>query len=105
MFSVMTFVRRRPEMSLEEFEHYWRSVHVPITLAHTAVKRYRIGIYRDTMGDGITQPWDGWAILTYESREAWEADEQSPESIASQQDVPKFLSALHAVVVDTTDYR
>jgi uncharacterized protein (TIGR02118 family) len=104
MFSVMTFVKRRDDMSFADFEKYWRDVHVPITLAHPLVRQYRIGIYREALGGG-PQPWDGWAILSFDSREDWEADEVSPESRVSQEDVPKFLSRLEAVVLETTDYR
>lgn len=99
----MTFVRKRADLSQEEFERYWREVHVPITLAHDPVRSYRVGIFRP----GLAQhpEWDGWAILTYDDKRAWEEDEKSVESRISGEDVPNFLDELQAFVVETTDYR
>lgn len=103
MFSVMTFVRKRADLSQEEFERYWREVHVPITLAHQPVRSYRVGVFRN--GLDALERWDGWAILTYDDEDAWREDERSVESRISAEDVPNFLEELSAVVVDTHDYR
>ena len=40
MIKVCELVRRRPGMSVEEFQAYWRDVHGPIVAALPGLRRY-----------------------------------------------------------------
>jgi len=77
----LTFVlRRRPELSREEFQEYWRRRHGPLVAAHST----RLGIFRyvqvhtvdDPVNDqmaqargGMEPPYDGVAELWWWTRE------------------------------------
>lgn len=104
MFRVLHLVRRRDGMSLEEFESYWRDVHVPITLAHDLILEYRVGLVRELV-EAPDLEFDGYAILGYADREAWEADGRTPESLVSRDDVPNFLASNRSLVIEETWYR
>ena len=77
----LTFVlRRRPELSREQFQDYWRRQHGPLVAKHST----RLGILRyvqvhtldDAVNDqmaeargGMEEPYDGVAELWWRSRE------------------------------------
>jgi len=81
MIRLVFLVRRRPDLSLEEFQQYWRHEHGPLVAYHQA----RLGIVRYTqthrIGDpadermaaargGMEQPYDGVAELWFPSEAA-----------------------------------
>lgn len=103
MYSVMYLTKRRPDLSQQEFERYQHEVHVPITLRHSLLRGYRVGIVRAAK-DGSTPPFDGYAILSYDSREDYEADELSAESDVSNEDVKNFLADVYGMFVEETVY-
>ncbi|MGV3768743.1 MAG: EthD domain-containing protein [Sphingobium phenoxybenzoativorans] len=109
MLKILTFARRRPGMSLEEFDDYWRNHHGPL-----------VSQYLDLIGDvryvqtrvahprvfdmvngprnanpGASLPYDGVAEHWFESEEALIAAWQSPagkEALAAiAADEPNFI--------------
>lgn len=78
----LTFVlRRKPEMSLAEFQRYWREVHGPLVAKHATtlnILRYvQVHTVEDPVNDQLAgargtmeKPYDGVAELWWTSREA-----------------------------------
>ena len=93
MIKVIFCLRRRADMSLEDFQRYWREVHGPLVAKHRKalrIARYvqvhssddamsaRLGRFR-----GAAEPYDGVAEIWYESREALETLGDDPAGRAA----------------------
>ena len=76
----LTFVlRKRPEMSLEDFQSYWRNTHGPLVSRYSTVLRIRKYVQVHTIEDplneefrnsrGMAEPYDGVAELWWDSLE------------------------------------
>lgn len=88
MIKAITFVKRRPGISVEDFQAYWREKHPPFVLALPGVRRYvqshaLLSGYRkgELPWDGIAEVWmddvDGFRRLVgTKAYEAVQADEQ-----------------------------
>ena len=90
---------RKPGMTFEEFDTYWREVHAPIAAKVPGVIRY---VQRHILPDGGEPDnefgIDGLVVLDYESLEAMEAGWASAAGEAALADVPNFLGR-HSVIV------
>ena len=92
---------RKPGMTFEEFDTYWRDVHAPLAEKVPGVTKYiQRHIIPDTPGGEPDNEFgiDGLVILDYESAEAMEAGWASPARQAALADVPNFLGK-HSVIV------
>lgn len=84
MIRLVSLVRRKPELSLAEFQDYWRNEHGPLVAYH----QVRLGIERYTQSHrledpanermatargGMEAPYDGVAELWFESEAAFVA--------------------------------
>ena len=107
----MTLLQRRPGMSFEEFDCYWREVHAPLIAAMPEVTRY---IQRHIVpGGDAPNPFgvDGFVILEYQDAAAERASRSSKQRVAALADADKFrgkYARLHFedyVVVDRTERR
>lgn len=98
-------MRRRPDMTREEFQDYWLNHHGPLVLSiaealnirryvqvHTAEAPIN-GVIRKTRG--TPEPYDGIAETWYDSMESLEASFSTPEGKAAgrrlREDEPKFI--------------
>jgi uncharacterized protein (TIGR02118 family) len=120
---VITFLlRRRPEMSSDEFHRYWREQHGPLVASHAhtlGIRRYsQLHATDSPIGAGIAQSrdcrpseWDGIALVWFDSEDALVAAGATPEGQAAGVallederrfiDLPRcqlFLSDDHSVV-------
>jgi uncharacterized protein (TIGR02118 family) len=102
----LTFVlRRKPEMSRDEFQHYWRTVHAPLVAGFATsldilryVQLHSVGS-QTTRADGprgaMEEPYDGVAELWWRNRDALIAASSTPEGQAAGaallQDEAKFI--------------
>ena len=94
---------RKPGMTFQEFDSYWRDVHAPLAEKVPGVVRY---IQRHIVpnpetgepdnGFGI----DGLVLLDYESAEAMEAGWASEAGQRALDDVPNFLGQHFVVTVE-----
>ncbi len=87
------FVRRRPGMSVEEFQRYWREVHGPLAARIPVIRRYVQSHTRRSAYEGGRAPaWDGVAITWFDSTDAMRASARSPEYAATRADEPNFVA-------------
>lgn len=102
MIKVCELVQRRPGMSVEDFQQYWRQVHGPIVAAIPGIRRYvqchpLLGGYRSgpLVFDGVAEIWvDNKAALAAMAHTAGFA--------AAKRDEPNFIETetLIELVVD-----
>ena len=88
-------LHRRPELTREEFQTYWRGTHADLVAKHAPVlgiKRYVQLHTRTTAVDeglrasrGSPEPFDGIAELWFESEAAIAAALQNPDAAAAGQ--------------------
>lgn len=101
MIRRLSLVRKRPELSPEEFLARWTGEHVEIAKRLPGLKGYVIHIL-----EGETPPYDGIAITTFDSREHAErafADPELAEGLASTRDefaasVEVYFAEEHVIV-------
>ncbi|MDQ3411061.1 MAG: EthD family reductase [Chloroflexota bacterium] len=88
MFNVVFLVKRRPDLSPEEFARYWVDDHTPLTANVPGIRAYKL--YTVTgLHDG--EPvFDGVAILSFDDRTAHDTAIASPEFAAAIADAPNF---------------
>jgi uncharacterized protein (TIGR02118 family) len=90
MLKLVFCLRRRPELSREEFQLYWRETHGPLVRRHAAalgLERYvQVHTAHDDLGAalrasrGAPEPYDGVAELWWKDRAAFEAALAQPEA-------------------------
>src|SRR4029453_19074596 len=81
MIRLIFLLRRRPELSLPEFQRYWREEHGPLVASHAqrigALRYIQVHRLDDEINarmaksrDGMEEPYDGVAELWWDSEEA-----------------------------------
>ena len=102
MIKVCELVQRRPGLSVEEFQTYWRDVHGPIVAAIGGIRRY---VQCHPLSSGYRQGplvFDGVAEIWVDDKAALAAMANTPEFAAAKADEPNFIDteALIELVVD-----
>jgi len=88
MIKRVSLVRRRPDLSHDEFVAYWLGPHAEIAREMPGAIAYIVNIARDPEVAG----WDGFAEVWFESLEAAEAAFASePFASRIRADRPKFV--------------
>jgi uncharacterized protein (TIGR02118 family) len=105
MIKLVFCLRRREELSREEFQRYWREDHAPLVRKHKdalGILRY-VQVHTDygPMTEALRksrnalEPYDGVAELWYESIEAMQASGANPDARAAgralYEDEQKFI--------------
>jgi uncharacterized protein (TIGR02118 family) len=80
MIKIVFCLRRRPDLSRDEFQAYWRTTHAPLVESHAAalgIRRYvQVHSIDDAISTGVAgprhspEPFDGVAELWLDSLEA-----------------------------------
>lgn len=112
MIKIMFCLRRKPGMTLEEFQRHWHEVHAPLVRRHQRV--LRIVRYVQVHSDlgALTEklqgfrnspvPFDGVAEIWYESREALETLGRDPAARAASrellEDEKRFVDLAHSPI-------
>lgn len=118
----LTFcLRRKPEMSREEFQHYWRNVHAPLVAERAEVLQIRryVQVHTDDhaglhagfqrRNGGAPEAYDGVAELWFDDLRAFGSDDPvarraSAELLADEQNFidlpnsPMWVATEHVVV-------
>jgi uncharacterized protein (TIGR02118 family) len=78
MFTIVVVVRKKPEVSQEEFRHTWKNIYGPMYRQMPQVKSYTQYHLADRRKDETEDPIDGLTILSFDSEEdmqaAWQTD-------------------------------
>jgi uncharacterized protein (TIGR02118 family) len=87
------FVTHRPDLSIDEFQRYWREVHGPIAARIPQIRRYvQSHVRRGLYASGRTPRYDGLAITWFDDTDAMRAAATTPEYRATRADEPNFLA-------------
>lgn len=92
MYSVIGLLKKADTTTTEEFRNWWQEKHVPHVLAMPGLREYVIYPI-DTEMDGrsgggyldAAPAYDGVAIITFDSKEAFEESFRSPEGQADNE--------------------
>ena len=93
MIKLVFCLRRKPGLTVDEFQRYWRETHAPLVRKHRGalrIKRY-VQVHTDPgpitgwlgRGRGAPEPFDGVAELWYDSREDLETLGEDAEARAA----------------------
>lgn len=87
MYSVIGLLRRGPDQNCEQFRTWWLDSHVPTVMQMPGLLDYRLwtideAIDQRTLDYSQDAPFDGVAVITFASREAFEAVMVSSEGRA-----------------------
>jgi uncharacterized protein (TIGR02118 family) len=95
------WLRRKEGMSPEEFRDYWLTTHAPIARdGYASLTGYEVNVVTRVAGDGEA-PYDGLAVLTWDSRDDFKADMASPAMQASTDDLANFTSSSGVLFVES----
>ena len=90
MFTVVWLVKKRADMTQEEFTRYWIDEHTQLTAATPGIRAYRC--YPLVGHDGDPPAFDAIAFAQFDDEAAWRAAERSPELQAAIADAINFQS-------------
>jgi uncharacterized protein (TIGR02118 family) len=92
MIKLCYCLRRRPDMTREQFSSYWHDVHAPIGRAIPGLRRL-VQVHASTDGG-----YDGIAELWFDDAAALEAARRSPQWAASTADEEHFVDGARSLV-------
>jgi len=93
--------RRRPDLSVEEFQRHWRGRHAEITLTFPDISRYvqNHAVQREGR-PVVTYPgFDVFSELDFESADAMDASWSSPEYVKGLEDENNFMDPRWSTVL------
>jgi uncharacterized protein (TIGR02118 family) len=106
MIKVITLIKRRPELTREEFLHKWVVEHAPMALSMkgTAVRAYAIapvvGEHHRADVPDLDLELDGIAEAWFDSRQVFDDFLRTPEAKAWLADGATFIGETKTLVVD-----
>ena len=104
MVKVITFLKRKAGMPVEEFQGYWRERHPEAVLRLPGVRRY-VQSHTLPSAYGAAEPiYDGIAEVWADDTSALRAMTQSPHHPALQEDEARFINRASMGVVITEDH-
>jgi uncharacterized protein (TIGR02118 family) len=95
MVKLIYCISKRPEMTVAEFQTYWRETHAPIAGAIPRLRRYVQCHVVPELYSRQTPPYDGAAELWFDDLEALRAAMQTPELKAALEDEKNFIDHGH----------
>jgi uncharacterized protein (TIGR02118 family) len=92
MVKLIYCITKKPELTVEEFQTYWRETHGPIAGAIPGVRRYvQCHVVPETYGGRAQPAYDGAAELWFDSLEAMREAMSTPELQAAIEDEKNFI--------------
>ena len=100
MIKLMSFFKRKPGMSVEAFQAYWRTKHADVVVKLPGIQRY---VQSHTLLSGYRKGepvYDGVAEVWVEDTQVLRAQADTPEYAAVRADEPNFidLSTLGSII-------
>ena len=104
MVKVITFIKRKPGMPVEEFQGYWRTRHPEVVTRLPGVRRY-VQSHALLSTYGTDEPvYDGIAEVWADDTAALRAMTKSPDHAAVQADEACFIDRASMGVIITEDH-
>ena len=92
MVKLIYCISKKPDMSVEEFQAYWRDVHAPIAGAIPGLRRYvQCHVVPETYGAQSKPAYDGAAELWFDDLDAMRTAMRTPEVAAALEDEKNFI--------------
>lgn len=100
MLKTFSLLRRRPDMSHDEFMRYMYKTHVPLAKKIPGLKKYvTYEILRDKGAESEPE-WDSISELWFENKETWDKGMASPQGETSLADARTFIEGVVTYFVD-----
>ncbi len=100
MSTVHIWLRKKAEMSDEEFRDYWLHTHAPIARdGYEHLRGYAANLVT-RVPEGQERPFDGLAELTWEDREGFKADMAGETAAVSTKDLENFTDGFGLLFVE-----
>ena len=104
MIKLIYAITRKEELSVDEFQTYWRETHGPIAAKIPGVRRYvQCHTLPETYGGKEPPPYDGAAELWFDDMEAFRGGIASPECEAARQDELNFIDHSRSILFFTEE--
>lgn len=92
MVKLIYCISKKPEMSVEQFQTYWRGTHAPIAARIPGLRRYiQCHVVPELYDRPAAPPFDGAAELWFDDLDAMRAAMGSPEVAAALEDEKNFI--------------
>ena len=92
MVKLIYCITKKPEMTVEQFQAYWRGTHAPIARAIPGIRRYvQCHVLPELYGRDTQPPYDGAAELWFDDLDALRAAMRTPELAAAMEDEQNFI--------------
>ena len=102
MPKMVAFLKRRPELSVEQFQAHWNSPHGKLGSAVPGARRYvQSHPLMSSYLKGRTPLWDGVAEVWFENEDAMRSNANTPEYKAVLADEPNFLAENAKFIITT----
>ncbi|MGB6103133.1 MAG: EthD domain-containing protein [Pusillimonas sp.] len=99
MFKVTTIMKRKPGMTVDAFQSYWRDTHADLAASLPGLRRC---VQSHALPQGYRKgdlPCDGISELWFDTREDWEQAMASRQGQAMQADLTEFTAPGAAIVM------
>ena len=94
------WIRKKKDMSSEEFGRYWLEKHAPIARdEYEHLQGYTVALVT-RVPEGQETPYDGVATLTWEDRDGFRADMASDPAKRATEDLSNFSEAFGLLFVE-----
>jgi uncharacterized protein (TIGR02118 family) len=91
MIKRFVILRRKPTMSVQEFRHYWETIHGPLIAKIPGIRKYTQYHVRSELLDDKDVAIDGIAELWFDDDAAQKAAYATPEYAAVVADEPNLF--------------
>lgn len=91
-------VRRRRDMSYEQFVDHWLNVHAELCKKLPNMRRYSVNLVARDQVEAFG--YDGFSELWFDSAEMLKAALESPEGKTLLADLPNFTDSIHPLLVE-----
>ena len=91
MVKLIYCISKKPELTVGQFQRYWRETHAPIAAAIPGLRRYVQSHAVPELYSRDTPPYDGAAELWFDDLDGMRAAMQSPEVHAALEDEKNFI--------------
>ncbi len=100
MTKIHIWLRKKAELSDEEFRDYWLERHAPIARdGYEHLRGYVVGLVT-RVPEGQERPYDGVAELSWDDRDGFKADMASDAAAKSTEDLKNFTDSFGLLFVE-----